>query len=199
MNNRGVIEAKYNQKAIEVDLKRDNLLLTIKKGTDSYQLITNNADEEKKKLNKEKLKDISVLDKEFHSKYIKSIDDLTHQDLMRDIDSINKDKGSYRYIQNNINNLKKLIDKIEKMNAITTIGTMDFIDMMAKYGLNKSICNYKNNDDDIIKKLHIDEIKDLKDDLDMLKSFSIKEIKDIITRENEKSLTNIYTLFSKVV
>ena len=33
--------------------------------------------------------------------------------------------------------------------------------MMAKYGLNKSICNYKSNEDPIISKLKLDLLKDI--------------------------------------
>jgi len=40
-------------------------------------------------------------------------------------------------------NLENLIQFINKINAVTAIGTMEFSDMIAKYGMNRSICNYR--------------------------------------------------------
>jgi hypothetical protein len=42
-----------------------------------------------------------------------------------------------------IYNLKNLIVYINKINSLSTIGTMEFTDMIAKFGLNRSVCNYK--------------------------------------------------------
>lgn len=49
-------------------------------------------------------------------------------------------------LDTSISTLSDLINVINSINSLTTIGTMEFTDMMAKYGLNKSTCVYKNND-----------------------------------------------------
>jgi len=41
-------------------------------------------------------------------------------------------------------NFNDIINEIQKYNSITLIGTMEFLDLMAKYGLNYTICNFKN-------------------------------------------------------
>ena len=38
--------------------------------------------------------------------------------------------------------LTNLINYINRINAVTSIGTMEFTDMVAKFGINRSICNY---------------------------------------------------------
>ncbi len=48
-------------------------------------------------------------------------------------------------LANNINMLKTLIEQVNTINSLTTIGTMEFIDMMAKFGMNRTMCIYKNN------------------------------------------------------
>lgn len=44
-----------------------------------------------------------------------------------------------------INGLKLLIDVINNTNSLTLIGTLEFTDMISKYGLNKTTCNYRFN------------------------------------------------------
>ena len=48
-------------------------------------------------------------------------------------------------LKNLINNLEKLLLLINNINAVTTVGTMVFTDMISKFGLNENICNYQNN------------------------------------------------------
>lgn len=42
-----------------------------------------------------------------------------------------------------LTNLKNLISYINKINALTTVGTMEFTDMIAKFGLNRVTCGYR--------------------------------------------------------
>ena len=42
-----------------------------------------------------------------------------------------------------INGLKLLIDVLNTTNALTLIGTLEFVDIISKYGLNRTTCNYK--------------------------------------------------------
>jgi len=60
-----------------------------------------------------------------------------------------------------LTNLNSIIDTITKYNSITSIGTMEYLDMMAKYGVNKTICNFNINVNDTNKNLNIivDEYK----------------------------------------
>jgi hypothetical protein len=51
------------------------------------------------------------------------------QQTMRDVEQV-------------IETLKDLIDVINKINSLTLIGTLEFTDMIAKFGLNKMVCNY---------------------------------------------------------
>jgi hypothetical protein len=42
------------------------------------------------------------------------------------------------------------------INAVSSIGTMEFVDMIAKFGINKNVCNYitlKGDDDGLLKGL----------------------------------------------
>ena len=39
--------------------------------------------------------------------------------------------------------LGKLVSYINKINSLSVIGTMEFTDMIAKFGLNRKVCNYK--------------------------------------------------------
>ena len=41
------------------------------------------------------------------------------------------------------NTMKNIIDIISNYNSITLIGTLEFLDLMSKYGLNYTICNFK--------------------------------------------------------
>jgi hypothetical protein len=50
-------------------------------------------------------------------------------------------------IEQHINNLNILITYINKINAVTSIGTMEFLDIIAKFGINKTICNFQLYDD----------------------------------------------------
>ena len=45
-----------------------------------------------------------------------------------------------------LSNLRNLITYINKFNSLSTIGTMEFTDMIAKFGLNRTVCNYKYQD-----------------------------------------------------
>jgi predicted RNA-binding protein with PIN domain len=60
-----------------------------------------------------------------------------------------------------LTNLNSIIDIVAKYNSITAIGTMEYLDMMAKYGVNKTICNFNINVNDTNKNLNIivDEYK----------------------------------------
>ena len=39
--------------------------------------------------------------------------------------------------------LKSLLSYVETINSLSIIGTMEFTDMISKYGLNRNVCNYK--------------------------------------------------------
>ena len=41
-------------------------------------------------------------------------------------------------------NMNNIIEILNKHNSITLIGTLEFLDLMSKYGLNYTICNFKN-------------------------------------------------------
>ena len=94
-------------------------------------------------------------------------------DIIQLIEQI-KTKINKEDINDNITRLEILINRIEKSNAITTVGTLDFTDTMAKYGLNKTVCNYKNTMDPIIEKLVDVELKDIIEN----KKISISDIKE---------------------
>jgi hypothetical protein len=71
--------------------------------------------------------------------------DKSAQDYITKIINILKEE-SYT-IEQHINNLNVLITYINKINAVTSIGTMEFLDIIAKFGLNKMICNFQLYDD----------------------------------------------------
>lgn len=48
-------------------------------------------------------------------------------------------------LSTNIERLKLLIDTINGVNSLSLVGTMEFTDLIAKFGLNRSVCNYKNS------------------------------------------------------
>jgi len=43
--------------------------------------------------------------------------------------------------------LRKLISTINSNNSLSTIGTMEFTDMISKFGLNRTSCNYRFKED----------------------------------------------------
>jgi hypothetical protein len=50
-------------------------------------------------------------------------------------------------VTKSITNLRKLINTINSNNSLSTVGTMEFTDMISKFGLNRTTCNYKYRDD----------------------------------------------------
>jgi hypothetical protein len=63
-----------------------------------------------------------------------------------DQEEIYKDVDNLRKVTTNdqtLFNLTNLLNTMRNINAITTLGTLEFIDQMAKFGLNETACNYK--------------------------------------------------------
>ena len=58
-------------------------------------------------------------------------------------------RDTNKTVEQHIINLNTLINFINRINAVTTIGTMEFADMIAKFGLNKTTCNYMLENEDI--------------------------------------------------
>jgi hypothetical protein len=61
---------------------------------------------------------------------------------------IEKIKSGY----NQIDSLNQLIKYINNINAVSSIGTMEFTDMIAKFGTNKNVCNYITFKENLTKK-----------------------------------------------
>ena len=80
-----------------------------------------------------------ILNRETIKKY-----DKTAQDYI--IKLINILREEYT-LEQNINNLNILINYINRINAVSSIGTMEFLDMIAKFGLNRTTCNFQVLDD----------------------------------------------------
>lgn len=55
---------------------------------------------------------------------------------------IKLEKGNESDVNVTINALKKLIEQINISNSLTLIGTLEFTDMISKFGLNRLSCNY---------------------------------------------------------
>ena len=81
-----------------------------------------------------------------------------------------------------LTDLENLIDEVNKSNAITTIGTLQFTDTMAKFGTSQMTCNLlaKNKfsyDTNIVKTINVDGAKEIYSSLSLLK------IKGVLTQE----------------
>jgi hypothetical protein len=109
-----------------------------------------------------------------NDKYPGSVKGTIRSQILRMIKILLDEEKNPPLIEVTLTNLKNLIEFINKINAVTTVGTMEFTDMISKYGLNKNVCNYKYSD-----KLTTNTLS------------SGKEISDI------KSMMNNYTKFIK--
>jgi hypothetical protein len=67
---------------------------------------------------------------------IKYLDDENQEEIKRMINSLRDGK-------NTLSHLRNLIDYINTTNSLTTIGTLEFTDMISKFGLNRVTCNYR--------------------------------------------------------
>lgn len=102
------------------------------------------------------------------------------------IRKISKDNHDKYQVLNELNNLIRLVNN---SNAVSTLGTMEFVDMISKYGTNRNVCNYKLKNEDS----GINNVKEklLQDDTN---TKSWKEEKVFLTKqlENYKNyLTNL--------
>ena len=79
------------------------------------------------------------------------LDDIENRETIKFYDSVVQDEINMLIkelrdrgigIVQQIVKLKDLINYINRINAVTSIGTMEFTDMVAKFGINRSICNY---------------------------------------------------------
>jgi hypothetical protein len=84
------------------------------------------------------------LDDILNRETIKSYDKSAQEYIVKLINILKEDQYS---LDQNINNLNILITYINRINAVSSIGTMEFLDMIAKFGINKTICNFKLLDD----------------------------------------------------
>ena len=73
----------------------------------------------------------------------------TRDDLIKLIDVLLSQHNNPADIKPDItlSDLRRLITYVNKINSLSTIGTMEFTDMIAKFGLNRNVCNYKYVDD----------------------------------------------------
>jgi hypothetical protein len=83
------------------------------------------------------------------------LDDILNRDTIKKYDKTAQDyiiklinilREEYT-LEQNINNLNILINYINRINAVSSIGTMEFLDMIAKFGLNRTTCNFQVLDD----------------------------------------------------
>jgi len=76
-------------------------------------------------------------------------------------------------VHTTINALKLLIKIINTTNSLSVIGTMEFTDMISKFGLNRTTCNYKYQEEVILHGLKGEERKDVGTIIAEYKSFII--------------------------
>jgi hypothetical protein len=107
--------------------------------------------------------------------------DKSAQDYIIKIVSILKEENYT--IEQHINNLNILITYINKINAVTSIGTMEFLDIIAKFGINKMICNFQLYDDA--------DFKPFVEDLDT-------EIKETILLRLKEQRTLLLSIFENL-
>jgi len=77
-------------------------------------------------------------------------------------DTIKKNQSQINnYPKHYMNILKLFLDEIDKYNAASAVGTLEFLDQISKLNTVSTICNFNENDmdtDEFAKKLHSDEI-----------------------------------------
>lgn len=74
-------------------------------------------------------------------------------------------------VNTTINALKLLISIINTTNSLSLIGTMEFTDMISKFGLNRTTCNYKYYEEDKTPKLGGKQLEEFKISVSEYKSF----------------------------
>ena len=86
----------------------------------------------------DEIKNSKILDE----KYIGSLDSNDRKVILSSIENIESVQKKNE-LYSTINALKSLINIINNINSLSLIGTMEFTDMISKFGLNRTTCNYK--------------------------------------------------------
>ena len=101
------------------------------------------------------------------------LDDIENRETIKQFDPTAKKqvedmliplRETNKSVEQHILNLNRLINFINRINAVTSIGTMEFADMIGKFGLNKTTCNYMLENEDI-KPLLVDLPEKLRDEI----------------------------------
>jgi hypothetical protein len=85
---------------------------------------------------------LTILEEFENRDTIKAYNNQIQIEIKQLIKSIKESNNKGQRINNQESALKELIDYITNINAVTSIGTMEFTDMIAKFGMNKNVCNY---------------------------------------------------------
>ncbi len=84
---------------------------------------------------------------------ISRYDETTKTTLMKLITDLETSANSGKPVEEQITRLKTVIDFCTNINAVSAIGTMEFTDMIAKFGINTNICNFR-TDSNIVTSLN---------------------------------------------
>jgi hypothetical protein len=161
------LEAEYEDYILE-DIKIDD---SGSVGSDSSENSTTQLQQDIKGFNKQSLKlqeEVIELKKEIEEKEKLLYFDIPTNEGNKDktvypsTETIKKNQSQINnYPKHYMNILKLFLDEIDKYNAASAVGTLEFLDQISKLNTVSTICNFNENDmdtDEFAKKLHSDEI-----------------------------------------